>query len=134
VRQTAAVRILNAMSSVQNNGASCRIGGVTGAGFRPGQSGNPGGRPRGLARTAREVVGDDGRAIIDFWMSVMSDRAASMRDRLEASRLLADRGWGKASAFEQLEADYPKQTLDAEEAIHRAFEAEMKRLAPRPAP
>jgi hypothetical protein len=64
-------------------------------GYQPGASGNPGGRPHRLARAA---VGDDGRRIIDFWVNVMDDDTASTRDRLEASRLLADPGWGKVTA------------------------------------
>jgi hypothetical protein len=43
------------MSGVQNNGGT---GGITGKGFMPGRSGNPGGRPKGLARATRELVGD----------------------------------------------------------------------------
>jgi hypothetical protein len=62
------------------------------SGFQSGVSGNPGGRPHGLARSARAAVGDDGHRIIDFWLNVMDDEGASTRDRLEASRLLADRG------------------------------------------
>jgi hypothetical protein len=63
--------------------------------FAPGTSGNPGGRPRGLARTVRELVGDDGDTIVAFWLEVMNDPTARTSDRLEASKLLAERGWGK---------------------------------------
>ena len=70
-------------------------GGITGAGFVPGQSGNPSGRPRGLARITRELVGDDGKAIAEFWLKTMNDATVKLAERLEASRLLADRGWGK---------------------------------------
>ena len=75
----------------QNNAVTRRNG------FQPGASGNPGGRPHGLARAARAAVGDDGHRIIEFWLNVMDDDTASTRDRLEASRLLADRGWGKVT-------------------------------------
>ena len=44
------------MSVVHNNARTTRQGGVTGAGFRPGVSGNPGGWPRGLARRVRELA------------------------------------------------------------------------------
>jgi hypothetical protein len=82
-----------AVSTVQNN--SRTTGGVTGKGFMPGQSGNPGGRPKGLARATRELVGDDGNKLAEFWFSIMQDETRRDRDRLEASRLLADRGWGQ---------------------------------------
>ena len=57
-----------AMSPVENPPATTRHGGVTGAGFLPGQSGNPGGRPKGLARRVREVVGDNGELILGFML------------------------------------------------------------------
>ena len=41
-------------------------GGITGRGFLPGQSGNPGGRRRGLARMTREKLGHEGEAIVDL--------------------------------------------------------------------
>jgi hypothetical protein len=65
--------------------------------YIPGTSGNPGGRPRGLARATRELLGGDGEAIPRLWLSIMNDEKAKTSDRLEASRLLADRGWGKTA-------------------------------------
>ncbi len=91
---------------LQNNGGT-RVGGVTGKGFMPGRSGNAGGCPRGLARVAREVVGDDGLAIAQFWFDVMHDADAKMGDRIEASRLLAERGWGRAAGFALVEDEDP---------------------------
>ena len=84
------------MEMVENNAKSTRLGGATGAGFKPGVSGNPGGRPKGLARRVRELVGDDGQAIADFMVSVMADPRARTKDRLDAGRWLADRAFGKA--------------------------------------
>jgi hypothetical protein len=82
------------MSAVQSN-RETTVGGITGRGFLPGASGNPGGRPKGLARRVRELVGDDGTAIADFMFAVMVDQRARMGDRLDAARWLADRGFGK---------------------------------------
>src|SRR5262245_19924202 len=31
---------------------------------------NPGGRPKGLARATRELVGGDGRALVELWWSI----------------------------------------------------------------
>jgi uncharacterized protein DUF5681 len=83
------------MSTTQNRDRSGR--------FPKGVSGNPGGRPQGLAKATRELVGDDGRKLAEFWLSVMEDPLRRDSDRLEASRLLADRGWGKAPAYAAIE-------------------------------
>jgi hypothetical protein len=84
------------MATVENNVTSTRPGGVTGAGYRPGESGNPGGRPKGLARRVRELVGDDGHAIVEFMYETMNDEKLRRKDRLEAAEWLADRAFGKA--------------------------------------
>jgi hypothetical protein len=50
-------------------------------------------------------VGDDGDAIVSLMLQVMLDERERTRDRLDAARFLADRGWGK-----------PMQALDVEVA------------------
>jgi hypothetical protein len=85
------------MSRVQIRGETTRAGGVTGKGFEPGVSGNPGGRPRGLGRRVRELVGDDGHEIAELMFCVMHDERARTVDRIEAAKWLADRGFGKAA-------------------------------------
>ena len=84
------------MSIVQSKPETTRVGGVTGKGFPPGVSGNPGGRPKGLSRRVRELVGDDGQAIAEFMFSVMEDDRARTADRIDAGKWLADRGFGKS--------------------------------------
>jgi hypothetical protein len=54
-------------------------------------------------------------------------RASRTADRLEASRLLADRGWGKAPAFAPVEDKDPLDLNAAEQAAER-FTAEVLRL------
>jgi hypothetical protein len=115
------------MSPVQNNGGT--TGGITGRGFMPGYSGNPGGRPKGLAKATRQLVGEDGMALVELWWSIAQDPMARTSDRLEASRLLADRGWGKAAVFTQQEGD-PLDLGDVEKAAE-AFRAKIMRLADR---
>jgi hypothetical protein len=89
-------------------------------GFQKGQSGNPGGRAKGLEALAREKT-RDGRVLIAFWLSVFAGkpikRAIRLRsaitpenplgrvqiempptleEMMKAAEWLADRGWGKA--------------------------------------
>lgn len=69
---------------------------VVGRPFQPGQSGNPTGRPKGLAKRARELVGDDGTRVLEFLATVMDDESARLGDRIEAAKLLLERGFGRA--------------------------------------
>jgi L-rhamnose isomerase len=113
------------MSPVQNNGGT--TGGITGRGFMPGRSGNPGGRPQSLAKATRALVGEDGLALPQIWWDIARDETRRDRDRLEASRLLADRGWGKAASFEPVEGD-PLDLGDVEKAAEE-FRRKVMRLA-----
>jgi hypothetical protein len=100
-----------------------------GAGRWPrGVSGNPGGRPKGLARAARELVGEDGMALVQLWWDIARDETRRDSDRLEASRLLAERGWGKAPTFGAIEEGDPLDLADAEKAAEE-FTAKILRLA-----
>ncbi len=84
------------MSIVQSRPVTTQLGGVTGRGFRPGRSGNPGGRPKGLTEACARLVGDNGEAIAEFMYEVMNDEAARTADRLEAAKWLADRAFGRS--------------------------------------
>jgi hypothetical protein len=43
-------------------------------------------------------------AIVELWWQIAQDSMRRDSDRLEASKLLAERGWGKAAAFAEVEA------------------------------
>ena len=119
------------MSRVQNNGRS--TGGITGRGFRPGQSGNPGGRPKGqaeLSTAARKLVGEDGEALVHLWWDIARDETRRDADRLRASELLADRGWGKAAVYQEQEGD-PLDLAELEAAAE-SFRRSILRLAENP--
>lgn len=114
-------------SEAENSHGSARPG-EPGAGtpYKAGQSGNPSGRPKGLARKVREVLGDDdGETIARFLAAVMSGEVvtvtvdektgeqkqvrtrANVKERVEAAKLLAERGWGKPAQFVPIEEDDP---------------------------
>ena len=61
--------------------------------FKPGQSGNPSGRPKGIASKAREHA--------DRCIQVLSEALAEddAKTRIAAARELLDRGFGKAVAM-----------------------------------
>ena len=73
--------------------------------FQPGQSGNPGGRTKGLERRVRELLADDIDAMTLAMRDIVMGRALTegplknvkitTRDRIEAYKVLTDRGWGK---------------------------------------
>ena len=44
-------------------------------------------------------------AFAELWWDIARDETRRDTDRLEASKLLADRGWGKAAVFEPQEGD-----------------------------
>ena len=63
--------------------------------FVPGQSGNPGGRPKGFRNYINDVTAD-GNDLVDFVISVFrGDHGEDMRLRMDAATWLADRGFGK---------------------------------------
>jgi hypothetical protein len=65
-----------------------------------GVSGNPGGRPRGLAALVRERT-EDGAELVEFMLAVLRGKkrvngnAPALSLRMEAAAWLADRGFGK---------------------------------------
>jgi hypothetical protein len=76
----------------------------------------------------RELVGEDEMALAQLWWDIARDETHRDSDRLEASRLLADRGWGKAPTFAAIEEADPLGLEDAERAAEE-FRAEILRLA-----
>ena len=69
--------------------------------FEQGQSGNPGGRPKGLGEI-REIARQHTDAAIETLVKVMDNDSASHSARVAAASALLDRGWGR-----------PAQTIDA---------------------
>jgi hypothetical protein len=75
-------------------GGSCLAGPATPAAGR-----------KGWLVQLESFVGEDGMKLAELWWSIASDPTRRDSDRLEASRLLGNRGWGKPANFESLEGD-----------------------------
>ena len=81
------------------------LGNDHGQGFKPGQTGNPGGRPKGLAALVREKT-KDGHELVQIMQSIahgklgIKGRPPSHRDRIQAVEWLADRGFGSSPKVE----------------------------------
>lgn len=91
--------------AVENNGKQRRLGGVTGRGFMPGESGNPGGRPRthGLLAALRAAVEEvrGGVTVEKALVETLITEALQGHNRLGAIQTVFDRLEGR-----------PKQQLD----------------------
>lgn len=64
--------------------------------FAPGQSGNPGGRPKGSARI-RELIAERGEELVNGLFEIAMDTEADPKARIMATKELLDRGYGKAT-------------------------------------
>jgi len=80
--------------------------------FQPGQSGNPGGRPKlgvALAEKVRKAT-KDGNAIVKLLVEIAEGGLeAKISDRLAAAEMLLSRGWGKAVTQMEVTADVQVQ-------------------------
>lgn len=100
--------------------------------YTPGQNGNRGGRPRGLAKDVRTLMGGDGLSIAKTMAMIMVDENQKTSDRIAAGSWLADRGWGKAPAFAPVEDTDPLELTDRQaDEIAAAFDAGLDELAAR---
>ena len=63
--------------------------------FKPGQSGNPNGRPK-IPDEFKELAKKYSVDALKKVISIMEDREAENRDQLRASEIIMDRAWGKS--------------------------------------
>jgi hypothetical protein len=87
--------------------------------FKPGQSGNPGGRPKGLAKTIRARYNDSPLELVEMLDAVARDPDVRPADRIQAVRALIEHGWGKAASFAAIEGTDPLEMGDVEAEIRR---------------
>lgn len=104
-------------------------GGATGKGWVKGQSGNPGGRPKGIAKLARE----HGDRALEVLVNALDDDDG--RIRIAAAREILDRGYGKpitmtadvTNKLEELDDDFLESAISALRASTEAAEKAGKR-------
>jgi len=78
--------------------------------WKKGVSGNPGGRPKGLAATVRELV--DVHELVAVLLDIAHNTGAEARDRISATKELLDRGYGKPHQSITMDADLRHEVLD----------------------
>lgn len=86
--------------------------------FAPGQSGNPGGRPKAL-RSVEEEARKHTALAMQTLASIANDIKAPPAARVTAASVLLDRGWGKARQHMELAPSDEFETWTEEEL--RAF-------------
>ena len=81
--------------SVENNEKTTAEGGVTGAGFKPGKSGNPGGRPKVPedVRTALVAACPDA---VKLLVDTVNNKKAKPALRVACANAVIDRVYGKS--------------------------------------
>jgi hypothetical protein len=102
-------------------------------GFRKGQTGNPGGRPRvieSLTREARLHTHEALRTLLKLMRSAQSENV-----RLNAAGLILDRGWGKPVQAVQVDGRLMEKKLhEMTDAELATFEARLLDAADEGAP
>ena len=98
--------------------------------WRPGQSGNPGGRPRAVGEVGDLARTQTGTAIETLASICQNGRSESAR--VAAAVALLDRGWGRAVASTEVmlsTAARPVELMTDQEIVERLAELDRERAA-----
>ncbi len=106
------------MASPRNNGR-----------FQPGQSGNPGGRPREVGHV-RELARQRTEKAVETLATIMEDTKAPASARVTAAQALLDRAWGRAP--ETLNVRSPSEDIKdlTDEELDARFAEAVAKLPP----
>ena len=88
---------------------------IVGRPFLRGVSGNPGGRPKGLAAYVREMT-LDGKELVDFYLKVfrgdkIDGKKPGLKFRMDAGTWLSDRGFGKAVQRQEIDVSKSEDSM-----------------------
>ena len=62
--------------------------------FRPGHSGNPGGRPK-MPEEFRQLARENSVPALQVVVNILKNPKSANKDRLKAAEIILDRAWGK---------------------------------------
>jgi len=84
--------------------------------FKPGESGNPGGKPKEIVEVA-QAARERTKEALDTLYEVMTDADASSSARVSAAIAILERGWGRAPQTVTLKRDSDMKELSDDELI-----------------
>jgi hypothetical protein len=79
-------------------------GGVTGRGFLPGQSGNPGGRPRSERKLLEQLYGENGEKVYRRLEALRNHAKTPVKLKMQIDFFLIERLHGRAQQRVEVEA------------------------------
>jgi hypothetical protein len=82
--------------------------------WKPGQSGNPAGRPKGSAKVAKLIRDktNDLEEAVDFALALARNTNYPIDQRFDAWKWLVDRGIGKAAAIVEVKTEHTEISAD----------------------
>lgn len=101
--------------------------------FGPGNvESRQGGRPKGLAKRIREMVGDDPGRVANVLFDILENQSGRERssDRIAAAREILDRGWGKAPTYAPIIDGDPLEATAVDKAIQDIAAQLLRRAHP----